>query len=273
MWKQNIFCFTSGQPVLSCSLCLVNFFLFSLCSVMSTLCSPFHCLFRCLRTFLFSVFPVWKRTRMPCTCMVHSGTLLPKQYRTDSACNTLLWWQEILCVIELERIHIFKFYYEEVRFTGSGFSTSPLTSVSVPLSQIHTLSHKLRWRQVSREVGRYISKPFTQSFSIPRSQTSLCCSKNKIPPVKLSAPRFSAFNAEANQKLERDAKHAHSGKVVDHAWNVVLLQGCAKVQAQKSTEIASSKNTFKAVPFIFGTKKAFKWKTVLLTRETVCQNH
>lgn len=45
---------------------------------------------------------------------------------------------------------------------------------------------------------------FKESFSLPCSQTSLCSSKNKIPPVKLGAPRFWAFNTEANQTLREE---------------------------------------------------------------------
>lgn len=47
-----------------------------------------------------------------------------------------------------------------------------------------------------------IFKTFHRILSPPLLPDSLCCSKNKIPPVKLSALRFGAFKVEASQKLE-----------------------------------------------------------------------
>lgn len=82
-------------------------------------------------------------------------------------------------------------------------------------------------------------KAVHSSFPLPRSQTSLCRSKNKIPPVKLSAPRFGALNAEANQGLGRDARPAHSGKVdpVSRA-NVGRLQPVQKKSTHTHTHNA-----------------------------------
>lgn len=108
-----------------------------------------------------------------------------------------------------------------VAFTGS---TSRITPLS--LSRTHRL------RQVSAEVSQCFS---TQSFflSLP-FPTSLRCSKNKIPAVKLTALRLGAFGAEANQKLERDARHAHSG-MVDTFKTTLDMSGCSKVHTHAHT--------------------------------------
>lgn len=95
----------------------------------------------------------------------------------------------------------------------AGLPTSLITSVST--SHTHTLSIGDTQSDDDRAPERSVNdfQSLSQSPPLPRSQTSLCSSKNKIPPVKLSALRIGAFNAEANQKLDRDVKHTHSGKV------------------------------------------------------------
>lgn len=96
----------------------------------------------------------------------------------------------------------YRFYYEEVEWTLSQLqAASPPHSLPPYLCLFHTL----RRRQVPREVNDFQS--FSQSpFLSPRSQTSLYRSKNKIPTVKLSALRFSAFNLEVYQKVGKETR-------------------------------------------------------------------
>lgn len=125
--------------------------------------------------------------------------------------------------------------------------TSLITSAS--LSHTHSDEDRSPERSVS---------DFTESFPLPRSQTSLCCSKNKIPPVKLSALRFGAFNAEANQKTGKrlEARPPWQGRrFQDHACNVGPFQVCAKVRARKSTENANLRSRFEAPCFNFQEKR------------------
>lgn len=82
LWKQYILYFTSGQPVLFRSLWFLTFF--SLCSVVSLLCSLSHCF------FLFSVLSVWKWKYCRCTCMALCLSV------TVSDSNSMRWWQEVL---------------------------------------------------------------------------------------------------------------------------------------------------------------------------------
>lgn len=180
------------QPVLFCSLCFVNFF--SLCSVISLLCSWFHCFFMFLHAPLFSVLSVWKRRYCGCTCMAFFLPFTVSKYRTLSACSCMLWWRELLDICVWTRVwlwrtraRIIRFYYEEVEQSLLHLQAgSPPHRLHRPLS--HTQSDE------DRSPERSVSD-FTQSFPLPRSQTSLCCSKNKIPAVKLSALRFCAFDA------------------------------------------------------------------------------
>lgn len=123
-----------------------------------------------------------------------------------------------------------------------------------------SLSRTLRRRQVSSEVSQWFSpSPFPSL--LPPSQTSLCCSKNKIPLVKLTALRFGAFSAKANQKLERDARHAHSGKV-DTFKTTLEMSGCSEVHThtRKSTENANLKSRFGAAYFSFPGKRHLNGK-------------
>lgn len=93
----------------------------------------------------------------------------------------------------------------------------------------------------------------SQSFSLRRSQTSLRCSKNKIPAVKLSALRFCAFNAEANQKFEKKKKRETWGTptlarstlsrpCLKCRAALSLCEG-ARAQKKKSTENANLKSS------------------------------
>lgn len=146
-------------------------------------------------------------------------------------------------------IELFKFYDEEVNCQTS----SQPTQFTDYLCRSPSLTLLLQ-RQASREVRQWFSKPFRESCSLPRSQTGLQCSKNKIPPVKWSALRLSAFNTGANQKLERHSKHAHPDTTEDHAWNVGLLDVCAKADSWKSAENALKETQKEKVStsFIFG---------------------
>lgn len=129
--------------------------------------------------------------------------------------------------------------YEEARLALTHLqAASPLHWLHRPLSLSVCLTHSHTQTKTGLQRGQSL---ISQSFSLRRSQTSLRCSKNKIPAVKLSALRFCAFNAEANQKFEkkkkRERREAHppwqGQHFQDHAWNVGLLWVCAKVRAHK----------------------------------------
>lgn len=104
------------------------------------------------------------------------------------------------------------------------------------------------------KVSQWFSKPFTESVPLPHSQTSLCCSKNKIPPVKLSALRFGAFKVEASEKLERVARHAHSGKV-DTFKTTLEIWGRSKFEQRCTQESQLKMQIERAEHFSFTGKR------------------
>lgn len=120
--------------------------------------------------------------------------------------------------------------YEEARLALTHLqAASPLHWLHRPLSLSVCLTHSHTQTKTGLQRGQSL---ISQSFSLRRSQTSLRCSKNKIPAVKLSALRFCAFNAEANQKFEkkkkkRDVRHTHPGKV--NTFKTMLeMSGCSE---------------------------------------------
>lgn len=215
------------SPVLSCSLCFLSFS--SLCSLVSLLCSLFHCSFLSIHRSLFSVLCL-KQTAgctcvacslFPCPCLrVHYAFCLQQYVMMSraSACVNLGALYDAQT-----HTHTFWFYYEEVKFNCVTFTGSLWASPSDTLS----------WRRVSREVS-----PF---FPYPRSQTSLCRSKNKIPSVKLSALRCCASTArpiKSWKETRGTPTLARSTTFQDRAWKCWTAPSlCEGSQMQRKMQI------------------------------------
>lgn len=80
-----------------------------------------------------------------------------------------------------------------------GFFMRKLEELCCACKRPDYLGHYLSYRHSDEYSSP--ERSVIESFSLPHSQSTLCCSKNKIPPVKLGALRFSAFGEEANQNV------------------------------------------------------------------------
>lgn len=170
MRKHHIFCSTCGQRVLIFIILFAKFFLTLFCHVsvlfpVSLLLSVSpHISVLCFVFF----FSVWKPMCMACTCMVLSVTLLLFQYRTVSTCNTMLWWQQVLCACVCElKSDLWHNYHSFI--TGKPREHCLLQAAFPPhwlppyLPLTRTRWHTVRRRQVSKEVSQWFSKSFTES--------------------------------------------------------------------------------------------------------------
>lgn len=160
----------------------------------------------------------------------------------------MAWWQVLLnMTVNLNvtsdshpQIQILLWGSSHIYSAGSSPHWLLCLSFSISLTDTHIDVYRFPKRSVND-----LFQSLSQSSSLPGSPTGSCCSINKIPPVKLSALRFGAYNMEANQKLDIFARHP--------LWQGQLTRPnlkcriCAKEQTWKwsSTENGNLKSRLK----------------------------